>query len=223
KASPDIKRLRQAVQNQHDRLKAKIDELLRSQELDEHLQEDYYTMREDRYVLPVRVGSKNQVPGIVHGYSSSGKTAFIEPRELVEINNQLRWAEIELEEEKNRVLERLSGLVTEYADALERNADLLAYLDVVAAAAEFGYETIDGSIPVLSDNRLALTEVRHPLLWVQHQREVDGETLNDTVTNDVHIDPDKEVLVVSGPNTGGKTVLLKAMGLCALMTRCGLP
>ena len=223
KASPDLGRLRNAVQNQHDRLKARIDRILKSRELEEHLQDDYYTVREDRYVLPVRVGSKSQVPGIVHGYSSSGKTAFIEPRELVDINNELRWAEIELEEEKERVRERLSGLVAEYADELARNSDLMAYLDVVAASAEFGYETIEGSIPDLSVERMALTDVRHPLLWVQHEREVDGETENDTVTNDVHIDPDKRVLVVSGPNTGGKTVLLKAMGLCALMTRCGLP
>ncbi len=223
KASPDLGRLRRAVQNQHDRLKARVDRMLKSRELEEHLQDDYYTVREDRYVLPVRVGSKSQVPGIVHGYSASGQTAFIEPRELVDINNELRWAEIELEEEKNRVLERLSGLVAEEAEALERNADLMAYLDVVAASAQFGYETIEGSIPELSDDRMALTDVRHPLLWVQHRREVDGETVNDTVTNDVHIDPDKQVLVVSGPNTGGKTVLLKAMGLCAVMTRCGLP
>lgn len=223
KASPDIGRLRRAVQNQHDRLKSRIDSLLKSRELEDALQDDYYTIREDRYVLPVRVSDKSQLPGIVHGYSASGQTAFIEPRELVDINNQLRWAQIELEEEKNRVLERLSGLVADHAEALEHNSDLLAYLDVVAASAAFGYETIDGSIPELTERRLALTDVRHPLLWVQHERETDEGTVNDTVTNDVHVEPDKQVLVVSGPNTGGKTVLLKAMGLCALMTRCGLP
>ena len=223
KASPDIGKLRRAVQNQHDRLKAQIDRLLKSRGLHDHLQDDYYTLREDRYVLPVRVGAKSQVPGIVHGYSSSGQTAFIEPQDLVEINNQLRWAQIELEEEKNKILERLSGLVADHADELERNSDLLVYLDVVNASARFGYETIDGSIPTITEQRLALTEVRHPLLWVQHERQQDGQTVNDTVTNDVHIDPEKQVLVVSGPNTGGKTVLLKAMGLTALMARCGLP
>jgi len=223
KASPDIGRLRRAVQNQHDRLKSRIDRMLKSRELEDALQDDYYTIREDRYVLPVRVSDKSRVPGIVHGYSASGQTAFIEPRELVDINNELRWAQIELEEEKNRVLERLSGLVADHADALERNADLLAYLDVVAASAAFGDETLDGSIPEISEGRLALTDVRHPLLWVQNRREVDGETVQETVTNDVHIDPEKRVLVVSGPNTGGKTVLLKAMGLSALMARCGLP
>ena len=223
KASPDIGRLRRTVQNHHNRLKSRVDQLLKSRELDEHLQDDYYTIREDRYVVPVRVGDKSQVPGIVHGYSDSGKTAFIEPEELVEINNQLRWAQRELEEEKQRVLERLSRLVANHADALEHNSDLLAYLDVVCASAQFGVETVEGTIPELTDRRMALTQVRHPLLWVQSEHQKGGKTVNETVTNDVHIDPDKRVFVVSGPNTGGKTVLLKAMGLSALMTRCGLP
>jgi len=223
-ASPDIGRLRQRVQNQHDRLKAKIDDLLRSRQLEEHLQDDYYTIRENRYVLPVRVGSKSAVPGIVHGYSSSGQTAFIEPEALVDINNELRWAEIELQEEKQRILDRLSRLVADHADALSRNIELLTYLDVVVASAEFGLDSLDGSIPTVTDGEMQINDIRHPLLWVQNQRKTNnGETVNDTVTNDVRIDRDKQVLVVSGPNTGGKTVLLKAMGLCALMTRCGLP
>lgn len=222
-ASPDLARLRRRVQNQHDRLKARIDRMLKSRELEDHLQEDYYTVRENRYVLPVRTGSKSQVPGIVHGYSSSGQTAFIEPEELVDINNELRWAEIELEEEKQRIFERLSGLVADHVESLERNVRLSTYLDVVTASAKFGYEIVDGAIPKISDRKMTLQELKHPLLWVQHEREVDGETVNDTVTNDVHFDPDRRVLVVSGPNTGGKTVLLKAMGLSALMARCGLP
>ena len=222
-ASPDLGRLRRRVQNQKDRLKARIDRMLKSQELEDYLQEDYYTVRENRYVLPVRSGSRSKVPGIVHGYSSSGQTAFIEPEELVDINNELRWAQIELEEEKERIFERLSGLVADHAEQLERNVELLAYLDIVAASAKLGDETIDGSIPAIADRQIALKDLKHPLLWVQHSREVDGETVNDTVTNDVHFDPDRRVLVVSGPNTGGKTVLLKAMGLSALMARCGLP
>ncbi|MFB6263620.1 MAG: endonuclease MutS2 [Bradymonadaceae bacterium] len=222
-ASPDIADLRREVQNQHDRLKAKIQEMLRSRHLEDHLQDDYYTIRDDRYVLPVRATSKSEVPGIVHGYSSSGETAFIEPRELVDVNNQLRWAEIELEEEKERILERLSGLVADCAEPLQRNIELLTYLDVVIAAGAYGRETLDGSIATPSESGLELRDARHPLLWVQNEREVDGETVNDTVTNDVHLDPEDRVLVISGPNTGGKTVLLKAIGLASLSTRCGLP
>jgi DNA mismatch repair protein MutS2 len=221
-ASGQIRKLRRSVQNQHDRLRSRVDQLLKRHDIETHLQDEYFTMREDRYVLPVRVGAKGQVPGIVHGYSSSGKTAFIEPTELVDLNNELRWAEIELEEEQNRVLERLSRLVAEYADRLERNGEVLTYLDVVMAGARFG-ERIKATIPELTDKRVELRQVRHPLLYLQHLRTVDGQTVSDVVPNDLIIDPEKRVLVISGPNTGGKTVLLKSMGLCALMAHCGLP
>jgi DNA mismatch repair protein MutS2 len=222
RASSTIRKLRRSVQNQHDRLRARVDQLLRRREMETHLQDDYFTVREDRYVLPVRVGAKGQVPGIVHGYSSSGQTAFIEPTELVELNNELRWAEIELEEEENRLLQRLSRMVAEYASRLERNIEVLAYLDIIVAGARFG-ERIDASIPALSDGRVQLKELRHPLLYLQHLREEDGQTVSDVVPNDLIIEPDKQVMVISGPNTGGKTVLLKGFGLCALMVHCGLP
>jgi DNA mismatch repair protein MutS2 len=221
-ASSQIRKLRRSVQNQHDRLRSRVDQLLRRHDIEAHLQDEYFTMREDRYVLPVRVGAKNQVPGIVHGYSSSGKTAFIEPSELVDLNNDLRWAEIELEEEQNRLLQRLSRLVAEYAPRLERNIEVLTYLDVVMAGARFG-ERIKATVPELTERRLELRQVRHPLLYLQHLRAVDGQMVSDVVPNDLIIDPEKQVLVISGPNTGGKTVLLKSMGLCALMAHCGLP
>jgi DNA mismatch repair protein MutS2 len=221
-ASSQIRKLRRSVQNQHDRLRSRVEQLLRRNDIEAHLQDDFFTMREDRYVLPVRVGAKTQVPGIVHGYSSSGKTAFIEPTELVDLNNELRWAEIELQEEENRLLERLSRLVAEFADRLKRNNKVLTYLDVVMAGARFG-ERIKATIPELSQGRVELRQVRHPLLYLQHLRTVDGQTVSDVVPNDLIIDPDKRVLVISGPNTGGKTVLLKSLGLCALMAHCGLP
>ncbi len=222
KASSKLRKLRRSVQNQHDRLRARVDQLLRRHDMETHLQDDYFTVREERYVLPVRVSAKGQVPGIVHGYSSSGQTAFIEPTELVELNNELRWAEIELEEEQNRVLQRLSRLVAEYASRLERNIEVLAYLDVIMAGARFG-ERIAATIPTITERRVELTEVRHPLLYLQHLREVDGEVVSDVVANDLLIEPERRVLVISGPNTGGKTVLLKTLGLCSLMAHCGLP
>ncbi|MFW5965983.1 MAG: endonuclease MutS2 [Persicimonas sp.] len=222
RASGKLRKLRRSVQNQHDRLRARVDQLLRRHDIEVHLQDDYYTVREERYVLPVRVSAKAQVPGIVHGYSSSGQTAFIEPTELVDLNNELRWAEIELQAEEDRILQRLSRMVADFAPRLERNTEVLAYLDIVVASARFG-ERIDATIPELTDDRLELKQVRHPLLYLQHLREVDGRMESDVVANDLLIEPDERVLVVSGPNTGGKTVLLKTLGLCALMARCGLP
>ncbi len=222
RASADLGRLRRTVQNQHDRIGTKVESLLRSEQLENHLQDDYFTVREERYVLPIRVGAKTIVQGIVHGYSSSGQTAYIEPTELVELNNQLRWAQIELAEEEQRILERLSALVSNFAPALSRNVEVLAYLDVVTACAKFG-RRIRATVPTISDEGIALRQARHPLLFLKMERTRDGQRFNDTEPNDVILDPKARVLIVSGPNTGGKTVALKTAGLCALMVRFGLP
>lgn len=221
-ASPELRKLRRSVQNQHDRLRSRVDQMLTRDAIEAHLQDDFYTVREDRYVVPVRISAKSKVPGIVHGYSSSGQTAFIEPSELVELNNQLRWAQIELEEEENRILHELSVQVANHASDLERNTDVSAYLDLIMSGAKFGLD-IDGAIPTISDGDITLKRARHPLLWVKNRRMVDGEEINDTVPNDLVLDEEKRVFVISGPNTGGKTVLLKTLGLSALLARCGLP
>lgn len=224
-ASPDLRRLRRAVQNQTDRLKAAVDRLLSSERFENYLQDDYFTVREDRYVLPVRVAAKNTIPGIVHGYSSSGQTAFVEPQELIDLNNELRWAQIEVEEEEKRILARLSRLVKRYAGALERNTEVLAYLDFTGSVAAFG-ASVGATTPEFSDDRsMRLHRCLHPLLYLKLQPKhgrSDGRD-NPTIPNDVFLDPQKRVLVVSGPNTGGKTVLLKSVGLAALMARCGMP
>ena len=213
KASPDLARLRRAVHNQHERVRAYLERALREQ-AGQTLQDDYYTIREDRYVLPVRRSNKADVPGIVHGYSSSGQTAYIEPTELIELNNQLRWAQIELQEEEERILKRLSELVARHARELSASADLLAYLDYLNAAAKLAMQ-LRCTIPDLDATRVQLKGARHPLLALRPHDQV--------TPNELRLDPERQVLVISGPNTGGKTVLLKTLGLCALMARCGMP
>jgi DNA mismatch repair protein MutS2 len=221
-ASPDLAKLRRSVQNHHDRLRSRIEQFLNSDRVEVHLQDDYYTIRDDRYVVPVQAGNQSEIPGIVHGYSSSGETAFIEPQAFVDLNNQLRWAETELEQEKERIRERLSGLVADCASQLRRNTKLLAYIDIVTAAARFGRKT-KCHVPEISDQDMNLKQLKHPLLFMKTAREIDGEVVSDAVENDVWMEEDSHVLVISGPNTGGKTVLLKAVGLAALLTRFGLP
>ncbi len=221
-ASPDLGRLRRAVQNQHDRISTRVDQLIKADRFEHSLRDDYFTIREDRYVLPIRIGAKGEVAGIVHAYSSSGQTAFIEPSELVELNNQLRWAQIELQDEIDRILERLSRMVASHASVLFRNIELMAYLDVVVAAARFG-RTIDASVPQISEGRMELHRARHPLLYLKLKTQKDGEITSDAVPNDIAIDPPRKALIISGPNTGGKTVALKTTGLCALLARFGLP
>ena len=220
-ASPDLGNLRRAVQHTHDRIRTKVDLMLKDDALEEHLQDDFFKMREDRYVIPVRVASKRTVGGIVHGYSSSGQTAYVEPEELIELNNKLRWAQIELKAEEDRILARLSQMVARFGTTLSRSMDILAYLDLVMACALLG-NALDAKVPELTEEELDLKRSRHPLLWLKFARTIVGEEVNETVPNDVRIDRDKRVLVVSGPNTGGKTVLLKTLGLCALMARCGM-
>lgn len=215
-ASPDLGRLRREVQNQTERIKARVEKLLRSFEEDHLLQDQYFTVREDRYVLPLRVSAKRQVDGIIHGYSGSGQTAFVEPQELIELNNQLRWAQIEVEEEERRVLQRLSLLVAESADALIHNSWVIAYLDLIRALAKLSTQ-LEATIPTLSEN-LEIRRARHPLLYLKLKDR--GET---TIPNDVRMSADERVLIVSGPNTGGKTVLLKTLGMAALMAQSGMP
>lgn len=222
KASPDLSRLRRAVQNQHDRVRAYLERTLREQSSGEVLQDDYYTIREDRYVLPVRRSNKGNLPGIIHGYSSSGQTAYIEPNELIELNNQLRWSQIELQEEEERILKRLSEQVARYAPTLAESADVLAYLDYINACSQLAWR-LRCTQPSLEGDELALKDARHPLLSLRFDERQGGPEGQRTVPNDLLIEQGKQILVVSGPNTGGKTVLLKTFGLCALMARCGLP
>lgn len=221
RASPALRKLRRTVQFQHDRLRSRVDQQLRRADLEVHLQDDYYTVREDRYVLPVRASARARVPGIVHGYSSTGQTAFIEPAELVDLNNELRWAEIELMEEEKRIFAQLSARVARDAESLARNIHMLTYLDVIIAQARFS-EDINATIPSLSGGEVELKQLRHPLLFLQRGEGADEEQ-GEVVANDLVLDPERKVLVISGPNTGGKTVLLKAFGLCGLMLHFGLP
>jgi DNA mismatch repair protein MutS2 len=222
RASPDIARLRRAVQNQHDRLNSAVERMLKSQKLETSLQDEYFTVRDERYVLPIRIGAKGNVQGIVHGYSASGQTAYIEPTELIELNNQLRWAQIELAEEEHRILERLSRLIAKSAPLLTRNTEVMAYLDVVLAKAKLG-RRLKATTPILSEDHVALEQARHPLLYLKMERTRRGERQNDTVPNDLVMAEDTRILIISGPNTGGKTVALKMLGLCSLMVRAGLP
>ncbi len=222
-ASSALPKLRRAVQHQHDRITTRVNQLLQSKRLQTSLRDDYYTLREDRYVLPIRIGAKGDVQGIVHAYSSSGQTAFIEPQELIELNNQLRWAQIDLQDEIDRILAELSALVADHAEALFRNIELLAYLDMNTAIARFGTQ-IKAHAPTISDGAIELHDARHPLLFLQHDdHKKDPDEPSDTVPNDLAISPPRKALIISGPNTGGKTVTLKTTGLCAMMARFGLP
>lgn len=211
-ASPELRRARQIVATERARVVARVEELMqRHREL---LQDAFYTVRDGRYVLPVRTDAHERVPGIVHGTSSSGATVFVEPRAVVSMGNRLKMATAEADREEARVLAGLSAELGRVSDVAARAASAAVALDVLMAVARLTRD-LDARLPRLdAEPRLRLRAVRHPLLVL------DGRTA--VVPNDIVLEPGR-ALVVSGPNAGGKTVALKTAGIIALMVRAGLP
>src|SRR5258706_13519364 len=186
--------------------------LLADERFSPYLQDAYYTQREDRYVLPVRTDGKGFVRGIVHGTSQSGQTLFIEPEEIVDLNNRAKLAEAEVADEERRILVQFSGWVAEEADQFASSLAIAEHVDIVVAAAIMASDTVS-SEPILEEApRVALLHARHPLMLLSERR---------CVANDVTVAAGA-TLLVSGPNAGGKTVPLKTVGLAALMARAGL-
>jgi len=211
-ASDALGPLRRALASIKAQLEKSMASLLTDERFTPYLQDSYYTQREERYVLPIRTDGKGFVRGIVHGSSQSGQTLFIEPEEIVELNNRQKIAEAEVLDEERRILVKFSGWVAEEADSFEQSLRASEILDVIAAAAIMADDTISAE-PIFDDApRVALLHARHPLMLLAERR---------CVANDVMVAAGA-TLLVSGPNAGGKTVALKTVGLAALMTRAGL-
>ena len=211
-ASDALGPLRRALASIKVQLEKSMAGLLTDERFAPYLQDAYYTQREERYVLPVRTDGKGFVRGIVHGTSQSGQTLFIEPEEIVELNNRAKLAEAEILDEERRILAKFSGWVAEEADAFVAALAAAETLDVIAAAAIMAEDTVSAE-PIIDDGaRVGLLHARHPLMLLAERR---------CVANDVHVAAGT-TLLISGPNAGGKTVALKTVGLAALMTRSGL-
>jgi len=203
------------------RMRTKLEHILGSLRFAALLQEPYFAQRENRYVLPIKAERKGDVPGIVHDVSASGATVFIEPRDLVDLNNDIKEADLAVEREVRRILQDLSTQAGAQEEALLVNLELLALLDCIHAKARLG-GLMEASAPVLNtEGRLRLKQARHPLLVLNRRRD-QGAGKAMVVANDIELRPGQRVLVISGPNAGGKTVTLKIVGLFALMVRAGL-
>ncbi|RME06105.1 MAG: endonuclease MutS2, partial [Deltaproteobacteria bacterium] len=209
-ASPALKSYRREAQALHHRIKRRLEQIVATAD---YLQEDYYTLRADRYVLPVKVEMRNRVEGIVHDTSGSGQTIYIEPAELVELNNEVRLADLKVEEEIRRILGELTALVAEKIEAISENLVVLAHLDFIHARARLS-QALEGIEPIVTERPVIdLRQAANPVLLLTKRRE-------EVVANDIALHG--KALILSGPNTGGKTVTLKTVGLCALMLRAGL-
>jgi DNA mismatch repair protein MutS2 len=209
-ASAELAHLREEVGNLRGRIIRKLEDLI--QKRSAILQDSFYTIREGRYVLPIRTDAHERFHGIVHGSSASGATIFVEPRELVERGNRLKMAQGELEREERRILAALSDLVRQYVPQLRAAAEALDHADLRGASAQFAVDLGAHFVELCQEPRISLRAARHPSLIL-------GGI--DVVPNDIELSGG-EALVISGPNAGGKTVALKMLGLAALMTRAGL-
>ena len=218
-ASFELGELRHGIQQLRGRIKRMLEELLTSDTLAGVFQERIITERNGRYVVPVRADHRGQLKGFIHDESASGQTLFLEPSSVLERNNELQTLQREEKREEERILRRLSAAVRQQAEALRVNQDILARLDFVAAAARFS-RAVDGVAPRLAAEPVAeLKAARHPLL----QFHADGTPRQEGVMPvDLQLGAGTDTLVVSGPNTGGKTVALKTAGLLVLMVRSGL-
>ncbi len=212
-ATPDLRRLTHQAQALKQQIRREIDQMLHSRRYEDILQERYVAEREGRYVIPVKADMRGRVPGIVHDVSISGATVFLEPRELVELNNSIKVADLETEREVRRILRELSALVAAQSEVVLAGLDALAVLDGISARALLSHQLKAHPVELNAEGRVRLLRARHPLLVM---------TKAQVVANDIFLDESIHVLVISGPNTGGKTVTLKIIGLFALMVRAGL-
>jgi DNA mismatch repair protein MutS2 len=216
--SPELARLRREREALSAHVRSEIENLMQSEDYASVLQDRFWTVREDRYVLPLRASAKSLGLGIVHDTSRTGETVFVEPTVVVGLNNRLKLAELQIEREVRRILEELTRDVARAAPALRANLELLATFDVIAAKARLGVGYRGEALEITDEPVITLRAARHPLLTLRAARE--GFRV---VDNDVTLDGNPaKVLVVSGPNAGGKTVLLKTLGLAALLARAGM-
>src|SRR6516165_253908 len=216
--SPEFRRIRRALSTTRARLTEKLESILRSPSYATQLQEQLVTVRNGRFVIPVRTEQKRSVEGIVHGSSSSGATVFMEPLAVLEMNN--KWIRLQDEEraEIARILAELTDLIQASSGQIDFAISLSAYLEIVFAKARFARE-FDCVRPTFSTGSLlTLIKARHPLLEDNLRR----EKLSMTPVS-LDMDANRRILVISGPNAGGKTVVLKTTGLLALMAQSGIP
>lgn len=211
--TPELRRLTRQAQGLKQQMRDQVNQMLHSRRYEDILQEQYFAEREGRYVIPVKADMRGKVPGIVHDVSASGATVFIEPRELVELNNSIKVADLEIEREVRRILRELSALVAAHSEGILAGVDALAILDDISARASFGRQLKAHPVGLNDEGCVKLLQARHPLLVLSKEQ---------VVANDLFLDESIHVLVISGPNTGGKTVTLKIVGLFALMVRAGL-
>ncbi|MGA8027302.1 MAG: Smr/MutS family protein, partial [Bryobacteraceae bacterium] len=218
-ASVALRRIRRDIERQQKSIQESLERFLRAHRTDGTLQEDFVTIREDRYVVPIVAGQKGRVDGVIHGSSGTGRTLFVEPLETISLNNQLvRLREDELREIE-RILAEITNALREHGPEIAATAEALAEFDCLFAKAAFARD-YDAVIPRFSgpERKLVLRDARHPLLEAVLRKQ-----RKPIVPISFELDDQRRCLLISGPNTGGKTVTIKTTGLLALMAHAAIP
>ena len=210
-ASPALADIRRKMKQQAARIREKLDGIIRSQTYQKVLQDAIVTQRNGRFVVPVKSEFRGQISGLVHDTSSSGATVFVEPMAVVDANNEIRVLQGKEHDEIERILAELSAEAGTYADEIKYSYEAAIELNLIFAKAQLAYK-MKASVPILNDNGITeLKKARHPLL--------DSKRV---VPVDIMLGENFDTLVITGPNTGGKTVSIKTLGLLTLMAMCGL-
>ena len=210
-ASPALANIRRKIRAASQRVREQLDKLIRSPSHQKHLQESIVTQRSGRYVVPVKAEFRGEVPGLVHDTSSSGATVFIEPMSVVELNNEIRVLRSDEQDEISRILLELSQEAGGFADSIIDSYKYAVELDLIFAKAQVAYKMKAVVPQVGEDGKIVLHAARHPLIDKTR-----------VVATDITLGVDFDALIITGPNTGGKTVALKTIGLMTLMAMCGL-
>ncbi|MFB9770149.1 endonuclease MutS2 [Lactiplantibacillus modestisalitolerans] len=209
-ASPELNRIRGNVRKTEAEIRSKMETYTRGRD-SKYLSDPIITIRNDRYVIPVKAENRSRFGGIVHDQSASGQTLFIEPQAVMTLNDRLRQNQVAEKQEEQRILEELSNLIAPYRDEITQNATMLGHFDFINAKARYAHAMRATEPQVSAANEVYLRQARHPLI-----------DAHKVVANDISLGTDYQAMVITGPNTGGKTITLKTLGLLQLMGQSGL-
>lgn len=209
-ASFDLKQIRQKIKNTEQAIRQKMQEYTRGKSAD-YLTDNLITMRNERYVLPVKAEYRNKFGGVVHDQSQTGQTLYIEPQAVVDMNNKLRQAQVAQLHEEQKILNELSDMIRPSADDILNNSVILGHFDFVNAKAMYAYQ-LKATEPIVNENNyIDLKKARHPLI-----------DKTKVVANDIILGKDYQAIIITGPNTGGKTITIKTLAVIQTMAQSGL-
>lgn len=214
-ASKDLQRIRADIKDKNLELRRMVTRISKNLAEQDLLREEFLTLRDGRVVLPIKVEHKRHIRGFIHSESATGQTVYIEPEETLHLNNELVTLSFAEKREIERILKELTRKVGEHSGTLRASMETIAYLDSLFARAQYSIEIIGGYPQIIDEGTLRLQDARHPILLHKIGRE-------HTVPLSLEITPDKKIVVITGPNAGGKTVVLKTVGLLTLMVFAGI-